>query len=108
VLLDENLPRKLARNFDPDVVALTVAGRGWAGLENGELLELAQEEFDVFVTVDKGIPHQQDLSRFDIAVIVLEARSNAIEDLVPLVPRTVEALRSVRPKEAIRVTNHPW
>lgn len=69
------------------------------------MLELAQEEFDVFVTVDKGIPHQQDLSRFDIAVVVLEARSNAIEDLVPLVPKTAEALRSVRPKEAIRVTN---
>jgi hypothetical protein len=105
VLLDENLPRKLARFFGPDVVALTVAGCGWAGLENGELLELAQEEFDVFVTIDKGIPHQQDLSRFDLAVVVLVARSSAIEDLAPLIPKTVEALRSVRPKEAIHVTN---
>lgn len=107
MLLDENLPRKLARFFDPDADVLTVAGRGRAGLENGELLALVQEEFDVFVTIDKSIPHQQDLSRFDLAVVVLEARSNAIEDLAPLVPKTVEALRSVQPKEAIRATNDP-
>lgn len=56
VLLDENLPRRLKRCFAEDVVVLTVQDCGWKGLQDGELLQIAQTEFDVFVTSDKGIP----------------------------------------------------
>jgi predicted nuclease of predicted toxin-antitoxin system len=56
VLLDENLPRKLKRHFDEGVEALTVRDCGWTGIKNGELLRIAQAEFDVFITTDKGIP----------------------------------------------------
>jgi predicted nuclease of predicted toxin-antitoxin system len=103
VLLDENLPRRLTRLFAPDTEAVTVAERGWKGLSNGNLLAAAEAEFDVLVTADKRIPFQQDLSRFDLAVVILEAKSNTLEDLAPLTERAGEALRSAPRGAAVRV-----
>ena len=77
--------------------------RGWAGKKNDELLEAAGKEFDAFVTTDRGIPHQQNLSRFDLAVIVLEAKSNSCEDLASLMDRTNAALKDEVPGEATRI-----
>jgi hypothetical protein len=65
---------------------------GWASTTNGELLRLAAADFDVFLTSDRNLSHQQNLSAFDIAVIVLIAASNRIDDLRPLVPRVLEVL----------------
>jgi hypothetical protein len=56
---------------------------------------LAAADFDVFVTSDRNLSHQQNLSEFDIAVIVLVAASNRIEDLRPLAPRVLEAFATV-------------
>jgi predicted nuclease of predicted toxin-antitoxin system len=103
VLLDENLPRKLTRLFGPVTEAVTVAERGWKGLKNGDLLAAAEAEFDAIVTADRRIPHQQDLSRFDLAVVILEAKSNTLEDLAPLAQRASEALRSAPRGAAVRV-----
>jgi hypothetical protein len=69
---------------------------GWASKKNGELLALAAADFDVFLTSDRNVSHQQNLSAFDIAVIVLVAASNRIDDLRPLVPRVLEALTTIR------------
>ncbi len=84
VLLDEMLPRKLKRLLPEEVEVVTVRERGWDSKKNGELLALAEKEFDVLLTTDRGIPHQQDLSRFDLEVVVLSAKSNLISDLEPL------------------------
>lgn len=65
---------------------------GWAALKNGELLARAEHEFEAFVTVDRKLPFQQDLSRFSIAVIVLRAPSNRVTDLRSLVPQLLAAL----------------
>ena len=78
VLLDEMLDRRLRRSLPDEVEALTVRERGWGSKKNGELLALAEKEFDVLLTTDRGIPHQQDLSRFDLKVVVLTARSNRL------------------------------
>ena len=59
----------------------TVAARGWGGISNGKLLALAQTEFDVFVTVDRNLAFQQHLPTFNIAVILIAAKSNRITDL---------------------------
>lgn len=64
-----------------DVEASTVRERSWGSKDNGELLEAARHEFDVLLTADRGTPYQQDLSRIDLAVVILEAKSNDIEDL---------------------------
>ena len=64
----------------------------WASKKNGELLALAAGEFDIFLTSDRNLSHQQNLSAFDIAVIVWVAASNRIDDLRPLLPRVLEVL----------------
>jgi predicted nuclease of predicted toxin-antitoxin system len=63
ILLDECVDRRLARDLVGHTVT-TVPRRGWAGIKNGDLLTLAGKEFDVFVTVDRKISVQQDLTRF--------------------------------------------
>jgi len=73
---------------------------GWASKRNGELLRLAESEFDAFVTVDRKLPHQQKLSAFRIAAIVLAAPSNRLLDLQPLIPKVLEALPKAKPGEA--------
>ena len=77
VRLDECVDRRLARDILGHDVR-TVPESGWAALKNGDLLARAEREFEAFVTVDRNLPGQQDLSRFSIAVIVLRARSNRI------------------------------
>lgn len=103
VLLDEMLDRRLKRSLPGEIEALTVRERGWSSLRNGELLEAAQHEFDALLTADRGIPYQQNLSRFDLTVMVLQATSNTIEDLEPLMEKVPDLLRTARPGEAVLV-----
>jgi hypothetical protein len=91
VLLDECVDRRLAEDILGHDVK-TVPEAGWAALKNSELLARAEHEFEVFVTVDRNLPLQQDLSRFSIAVIVLRAPSNRVTDLRGLVPQLLAAL----------------
>ena len=75
VLLDENLPHQLRGLFEDNIEVVTVSYRGWQGQENGELLRIAENEFDTFITMDQGIPNQQNLREIKIGIIVLEAES---------------------------------
>src|ERR1051326_5691298 len=95
LLLDECIDRRLANEI-PGHYVRTVPQMGWSGLKNGQLLSKAEKEFDVFVTVDKSLPFQQHLSKYSIALIVLEAKTNRIDDLKPLVPRLIAALPSIK------------
>jgi hypothetical protein len=70
VLIDENLPCKLADHLTGHE-SRTVAECGWAGKKNGELLSLAEPEFDVLLTLDKNIPYQQDLESGRIAILIV-------------------------------------
>ena len=85
VLIDENLPRKLA-SYLQGHDCRTVTECGWAGRKNGELLSLAEPLFDVLLTLDKSVPYQQDVSSGRIAVLIVRARSNRIQDLLPSSP----------------------
>jgi predicted nuclease of predicted toxin-antitoxin system len=82
ILLDECIDRRLAKNIVGHEVR-TVPQVGWATIKNGELLALAEKNFKVFVTVDRNLSFQQNLPRYNIAVIVLRARSNRLQDLRP-------------------------
>jgi predicted nuclease of predicted toxin-antitoxin system len=95
VLLDECLPRRLKRELVGHD-ARTAPEMGWASKRNGELLALAAAAFDVFLTADRNLSYQQDVSAFNIAVIVLVAQSNRIDDLRPLAPRVLEVLTTAK------------
>jgi predicted nuclease of predicted toxin-antitoxin system len=103
ILLDENVDRRLKQDFAEGHEVSTVAEAGWAGKNNGELLRLAEERFDVLVSTDKGIPHQQNVSRFDLAVVLLRAKSNAHEDLAPLMDKANVTLASIEPGTVVRI-----
>ena len=103
LLLDEHLDRRLKRFFGEEHEVVTVLERGWGGKENGELIEAAQREFDALITMDQGIPHQQNLREVDLAMVLLEAPSNRLADLAPLVENVQTVLSGARPGEVLRV-----
>ena len=92
VLLDECIPKKLSTFFDNYEVR-TVRQLNWHSLKNGALLEKAQHEFDFFITVDKNIPTQLNLLKYDIGLIILAAKSNTILDLQTLVPKILDLIK---------------
>ena len=102
ILLDESLPRPLARLLPEHDVRL-VAAMGWAGKRNGELLQLAAGDFDAVLTADQNLEHQQDLAALPIAVIVLTAPTNRIESLRPLIPTLLQILQTLAPRQLVHV-----
>jgi hypothetical protein len=96
VLLDECFPRALRAEL-PGHEVTTVAEAGWAGVKNGALLQLAATRFEVLLTVDRNLEYQRNFSGLTIAVIVVDAPSNDVEVLRPLMPKVREALPTVRP-----------
>jgi hypothetical protein len=102
VLLDECLPRKLKREVNAEVVT-TVPEAGWASVQNGALLRLAEQEFDVFLTNDQNLEHQQNLKSFDLAIVVLVASTNDISDLVPLMPAANDVLNKISAGEIVYI-----
>ena len=94
LILDECIDRRLAKEFVGYEVK-TVPQMGWAGIKNGQLLALVEAEFDVFITVDRNLSFQQNLPQFNIAVVVLQASSNRLADLKPVVPNILAILTKV-------------
>lgn len=93
VLLDECIDWRLSRDIVGHEVK-TARQMGWATIKNGELLALASEHFDVFVTVDKNLSFQQNITALSIAVIFLQTRTNRLAELKPLVPNLLAAIKS--------------
>jgi predicted nuclease of predicted toxin-antitoxin system len=103
ILLDEQLPRRLARELAGHDVR-TVQQEGWAGVKNGELVRRAAEAgFEIFLTADQNLQFQQNLKHAGLGVVVLTARSNRLQDLLPLLPQTLGAIRQTRPGQLTRI-----
>ena len=94
VPLDENLPRALATELTGHEVS-TVRAAGWSGATNGELLRRAQGLFDVLLTMDRGLQHQQNLSALRLRLAVIRAPSNRMVHPQPLVGTILNALESL-------------
>lgn len=95
ILLDENLDWRLGREL-PGHSVESVPLIGWAGMKNGTLLAEASKRFNVLLTMDSKMVHEQRLEDFPIAVIALQARSNRLADTAPLMPRVLAILASVK------------
>lgn len=97
ILLDESLPHDLAPLIEGHTVS-TVRDEGWSGIGNGKLLALAATRFDAFITADRNLEFQQNLAKLPLAVIVLAARKNRIQDIQPLLPELAPLLNHLPPR----------
>jgi predicted nuclease of predicted toxin-antitoxin system len=103
ILLDECIPRKF-KNALPDHECQTVPEAGLAGQKNGLLLSLAEAAgFDLFLTMDKGLQYQQNLSGRSIAILIIRAKSNRLEDLLPHLEACRSIMSSIQPGQVIWV-----
>lgn len=102
VLLDHNLDRRLKRYLLDHEVSTTFE-MGWADLLNGELLTLAQEQFDVMLTSDTNIQHQQNLTKYAIAIIVFRAFNNRLATHASMMDEVNEVILIAQPHQVIEV-----
>ncbi len=102
ILLDHNLDRRLKRSL-PDHQVITTFEKGWADLLNGELLTVAQDEFEVMLTSDTNLQHQQNLTKYAIAVIVLRAFNNRLSTHISMMEEVNELLQHIQAHQVIEV-----
>jgi len=103
VLLDEYIDEALRHGMTGHDCQ-TCRYAGLKGLTNGRLLAAAEQEgFEVLITVDRNMPHQQSLRGREIALVILEARTTNIDDLLALLPDVLTALEVLKPGDVVRV-----
>lgn len=102
LLLDENLPHDLADLLVGHQVE-TVTGRGWSGIQNGELLARASLDVDAFLTMDRNLPAQQRIASLTFGVLLILAPSNRMLHLRPLVPSILTTLSRLEPGSVLSV-----
>ncbi len=98
ILLDNCVPRSLGKALIGHSIT-SGTQQPWASLKDGPLLDAMEGQFDVLVTTDKNIQFQQNMKGRGVAVVILRAKSNAIVDLLPLVPVLLDVLGRVGPGE---------
>jgi len=76
---------------------------GWTSFTNGDLLLVAEKEFDVFITSDKNLSFQQSISSSSIQVVLLKAKTNTYEDLLPLVKKLPSIMRAHEPGKFLEI-----
>ncbi len=105
VLLDECVPTLLRHHF-PSHDVRTIRFMGWAGLKNGALLSAMQADgFEVLLTVDQNLRHQQNLAAAGVAVVVMVAPTNKLPSLTPLVPEVAAALLAIKPGDVVEISD---
>lgn len=103
ILLDECVTKKVKRYLNEFEVS-TVAEAEFSGLKNGKLLKAAVEKnFDILLTIDKNIDHQQNVGKFAIAIVILDVFRSHIKYIEPLIPKFKKQIDSYKPGSAYRV-----
>jgi len=82
---------------------VTVPEAGFAGKTNGELMELAEAGFDVFITLDKGLAYQHNLAGRKIAILLIRAKSTRLADLLPYAQACRQAIATIKPGEIVHI-----
>lgn len=79
----------------------------WSGIKNGELLRnAAQKGFDVFITIDQGLEHEQNRAKLPLAVIVLLVKDNRLKTLEKLVPPLLKSLKGLKPNRITKIESN--
>jgi len=104
ILIDECLNWRLSRAITGHY-STSVQKMGWHGIKNSDLLAMAEKEFDVFLTGDRNLTHQQDVTKYEISVVVLHTTSTQLHQTLPLIPKLLLALPSLKPGQVLHI--HP-
>lgn len=103
ILLDECLPLDFRHSF-PNHEAHTAQWAGLKGKANGELLRAAElAGYEVLLTLDQGIPHQQHIASLKIGLVTIRSATSQLEDLLPLVALILKALQSIKPGQIVAI-----
>ena len=100
ILLDESAPRVIQKQLSGFSIA-TVQEVGWAGITNGELLRRAEERFDVLITADRQLRHQQQLIGRKLAIVMLP--SNQVRMVTELLPVLERTLKTIQPGTLVEI-----
>ena len=104
ILIDECLPVELQTTITSmGHECKTVRQAGFASKKNGELLSLAEGVWDVFLTSDRNIKYQQNMTGRHVSILILRAKSNRMVDLLPLMPACAESLLAIHPGRVVEV-----
>lgn len=103
VLFDEDVPRQLRRDLSEFYIR-TTQEEGWGTVKNGELLRRSAPTFDVLLTADKRLRHQQNIAKFTIGVVVLATRDVRLPRLQELISEIQDAIHTVQPGTVIIIT----
>ena len=102
ILLDENIDIRFKKNFPEHFEVYTVKDMGWAGIKNGELIQLlAENNFSCWIVVDKNIPFQQNVRDIPFTIIVLDVFRNTLKNIQALMPRILDILNNPVSKKVI-------
>ena len=101
ILLDECMPKDMAGKL-PGHQVLTAQQAGWAGISNGKLLRLVadSDQFDMLLTLDKNLPHQNKIQALPFAIVVLRGKSSRVEHVLPLATEILRRLHEFQPGNA--------
>jgi len=100
ILLDECTPHAVKKRL-PQLAIRTVQEMGWSGVKNGELLKLADQQFDVFITTDKNLRYQQNLGRVKLAFLLLP--TNSVPVVIALLPQIEAALSTIQSGDFVEI-----
>src|SRR5437763_7896061 len=103
ILIDECLDWRLGRAFSGHD-AISVQRMGWSGVQNGELLALAeQNNFNAFLAADRNLSFQQNISQHRVAVVILEGGGLRLRKTLPLIPKVLALLPTLKAGQVVRV-----
>jgi predicted nuclease of predicted toxin-antitoxin system len=100
ILLDECVPWPMHK-FLTGHECSTAQQHGWGGIKNGDLMQLAEKEFDLFITSDQNIRYQQNLAGRQIAI--LELSTNDLRRIQAAAELICSAVAEIRPREFRRL-----
>jgi hypothetical protein len=104
ILLDECVPARLKNAF-PGHAVQSVIQAGWRTSKDSTLLGLAQDRFDILITIDRRLETQNDLSKFKLGFIVARVPNNRFESFQPILMPLNAAVERVRPGEVIHIVS---
>ena len=103
ILFDEDAPRPVRRHLPGHSIS-TVQEMGWAGVKNGRLLDIVEAGgFEILLTFDQNLQHQQSFQGRAIAVVVVVVPNKRMATLAPLAQDILLAIASIHPGEVVEV-----